>query len=195
LQAMAVNDRDGAPWLPFAGHTRGVVTDSLRTEYSPTDAEIETLYENGINCFLQFMDAGHRIVHFGNRTLYRTPSKLQSIHVRRMLLYIYKALGGARNYLVWDPNDEVTWRKWTMMAKQVLTTIQAGRGLRSDTPSGRGFSVQCDAETNPEIQRQQRTMRGRLVLWPMDMAESIVIDFAITASSAVFTETAGGTLA
>jgi len=195
MQALAINDRDGAPWLPPAGLQRGAVSGGLRVEYSPTDAETETLYEHGVNVFLQFMDAEHAIIHFGNRTLLRTASKRRSLHIQRMLLYLYKALGGARNFLVFDPNDPVTWRKWAMMAEKVLMQIQAGRGLRSDTPNGRGFSVQCDATTNPEEQRQRREMRGRLVLWPMDMAESIVVDFAITQSAAVFTETVGGVLA
>jgi hypothetical protein len=61
-----------------------------------------------------------------------------------------------------------------------LSAIKAGRGIEE-------FKVICDASTNPADQRQMKTMRGKMLIKPIESAEIIILDFALSATGATFT--------
>lgn len=175
----AFTDRAIGPWVAPAGHTRGLIT-GLEVEYSPTLSERDQLVggQNRVNPIVNFASTGLTI--FGNRTLQRRPTALDSVHVRRMLLHAEKLCATAVKYLVFEPNDPVTWRRFTNLVNPILDYIKANRGLEE-------FRVICDASTNPPSQRQNKTMKGKILLKAIDAAEIIELDFALFATGAEFT--------
>lgn len=180
--AMATSDRANGPYLAVAGHVRGLVNGN-RVEYSPTQDERDVLNgdPNRVNPIVNFTNGGLTI--FGNRTLQRRLSALNSLHIRRMLLHAEKVCATAVRVLNFDPNDEQTWIKFTLLVNKELDAIKAGRGIEE-------FRVICDATTNPPEQRQRKTMRGKILIKMIEAAEIILMDFALFATGADFNENA-----
>jgi phage tail sheath protein FI len=179
----AYTDRVAAPWFPAAGHNRGII-DADAVEYSPSQEDRDELCpifvgDNRVNPIVDFVGQGPTL--FGNRTLQRKWSQLTDVHVRRMLLHAEKLCATSVKYLVFEPNDPTTWKKFTTLCNKHLSDIASKRGLET-------FKVKCDASTNPAAQRQQRRMKGKLFLTPVPGAEGIELDFAIFASGAEFSE-------
>jgi phage tail sheath protein FI len=180
----AYTDRVAAPWFPAAGHNRGII-DADVVEYSPSQDDRDEMCpifsgDNRVNPIVDFVGQGPTL--FGNRTLQREWSQLTDVHVRRMLLHAEKLCATSVKYLVFEPNDPTTWKKFETLCNKHLADIASKRGLET-------FKVKCDASTNPVALRQQRRMRGKLYLVPQGAAEGIELDFAIFAAGAEFSET------
>ena len=177
--AYAYTDKVAGPWQAPAGHNRGPI-DGVAVEYSPDQAERDTLNagSNRINPIVAFSDG---IKLFGNRTTHRVDSELDSIHVRRMLIYAETVIATSVKFLLFEPNDPITWRKFELLVNPVLEQIKAGRGIDE-------FFVSCNSSTNPVEQRQQGVMRGKIGVRPIGAAEIIYNDFALFATGAEFTE-------
>lgn len=181
--AMAFTDRSVGPWFTAAGPVRGGVN-ALALEYSPSQSERDLLCgidtTNRINPLVQFATG---INIWGNRTSQRNRSALESVHIRRMLLHAEKVCATAVRVLAFSPNDPITWKDFTMLVNDQLSVIKAGRGIEE-------FKVICDANTNPADQRQQKTMRGKMLIKPIEAAEIIMLDFSLSATGAVFSSNA-----
>lgn len=182
---IAASDRSDGPWFPAAGFVRGV-TDSIEAEYSPDLSERDLLIGEGsgnrVNPITEFPALGEGATIFGNRTLQRTESSLANIHVRRLVLHAKKLVASTTKVLVFDPNDPITWKRFTQLVNPILEGIAARRGLEE-------FSVQCDETTNPAAQRRKKIMNGKITLKPFDVVERLVIDFVIQATGTDFDET------
>lgn len=181
---VAQSDRETYPWFPYAGHNRGIL-DGRAVEYSPDQDDRDLLCpvngQNAVNPIVDF--EGQGLTLFGNKTLQRQASALTSVHVRRMLLYAEKLIATAVKYLVFEPNEPVTWRRFTLLVNPILENIASNRGLEE-------FQVICDASTNPPEQRNNKTMRAKLYMTPVLAAERIELDFTVFAAGAEFSEAA-----
>ncbi len=178
--ACAYNDLVAGPQFVPAGHNRGRV-DGTEVEYSPDQEERDLLVgdQNRINPIVDFAQGG--LTLFGNRTLQRRRTALDNIHTQRMLLYAQKLVSTAVKFLVFEPNDSVTWLKFTAMVNPILENLKAGRGIEQ-------FFVLCDETTNPPAQRSNKMMKGIIKIKPVESAEMIEVDFALYATGAEFTE-------
>jgi hypothetical protein len=179
----AYTDRVAAPWFPAAGHNRGII-DSDAVEYSPSQDDRDEMCpiftgDNRVNPIVDFVGQGPTL--FGNRTLQRKWSQLTDVHVRRLLLRAEKLCATSVKYLVFEPNDPTTWKKFQTVCNKHLGDIAAQRGLES-------FKVVCDGTTNPPTLRRRRSMKGKLYLTPTPGAEGIEMDFAVFASGVEFSE-------
>jgi phage tail sheath protein FI len=179
----AYTDRNAAPWFPIAGFTRGKI-EGEDVEYSPSQEDRDELCpilvgDNRINPIVNFVNDGLTI--FGNRTLQRTFSQLTDFHIRRLLLYAEKLCATAVKYLVFEPGDPNTWKKFEQLCNEKLSAIAGARGLEA-------FKVKCDATTNTTVLRRTRRMKGKLYLIPYGAAEGIEMDFAVFATGAEFSE-------
>lgn len=150
-------------------------------EWSPDETQRVALAtgQNRVNPIVDFANSGPTF--FDNWTLQRTPTALDEIHIRRLLLYAEKLCATAVSYLVLEPNDPVTWEKYKMLCNPILSQIAANRGLET-------FKVICDATTNPPAQRANKVMKGKLQVVPINAARTIYLDFAIYASGTTFDE-------
>lgn len=178
-------DRLYGAWYPVAGSARGVIQGALDIEYSPDQTMRDRMVGDGfLNPLVKYPEG---IEVAGNKTLQRTASPTQSIHVRRMLIHAYKLIASSARYVVWDPNDSTTWRKLEQLCNVPLSQIAAARGLDE-------FTVAFNASTNPPESRARREVHGKLVIKPRDVAESIVIDTAVTSDGAIFGDDALSTV-
>jgi phage tail sheath protein FI len=179
---MAYNDSVQDPWWAPAGLRRGRVVDALDIEYSPTLGERDYMYGRAgqnVNPFVNFTVDG--ITLWGQKTLSRLPTSLDRINVRRMLLYARKVIATSCRYLVFEPNDAITWSQFRGLVAPVLAYIQSRRGIFD-------FRVICDETTNPPYKIDQNVMTGKLLIKPTKTAEIIEIEFTLLPTGANFEE-------
>jgi phage tail sheath protein FI len=181
LAVYAYNDYTTESWFAPAGMQRGKVHSGVDVAYGATPGERDLLYGDGnaVNPIGNFNPEG--LVVWGQRTLQRAPTALDRVNVRRLLLYLRKVLSTAVNYLVFEPNDEKTWKLFGHLVIPYLNDVRQRRGLYD-------FRVKCDETTNTPAVIDRNEMHAQIYLKPVKAAEFIQVDLVITASGANFDE-------
>lgn len=181
IRAIAHTDMVADMGKAPAGYNRGMLPSWLDIEYSPHQGERDMLYGNGNSINPIIKDPKYGITILGERTLYRNPTKLDRIHVRRMLLYMRKVIATASKPLMFEPHDWKTWARFTLLVTPYLNYEVARRNLYD-------FKVVCDSTTNTTYMIDNSTMVANLYLWPESAVERIMINFIITPTSISFEE-------
>lgn len=177
----AYTDYSAYPWFAPAGFTRGALLNALKIETSPDQGQRDSLYSGGnaVNPIVNFQYNG--ITIWGQRTLQRMPSALDRVNVRRGMLYIEKIIATAVKYLVFEPNDPITWKRLTNLVTPALDWMKSNRGLYQ-------YGVICDATTNTNFLINNNTMDAKIWVQPTKAAEIIMLDFVILATGASFSD-------
>lgn len=177
----AYSDEVAEPWFAPAGFQRGRVLQVTRLEYPADQGERDALYgnQNAVNPLVKFQKDG--IAIWGQRTLQRKPSYLDRVNVRRLMLYIRKVVSTATRYLVFEPNDPVTWRTFAGLVDPFMKSLVAKRGVRK-------YLIVCDETTNTPDHISNNEMVAKIFLEPTTAAEKIMIDAVLTPSGASFEE-------
>lgn len=135
---IARTDRTDAPWISPAGFTRGQILDVIRMTHSPTNSQLDTLYDNEVNPVITF--SGEGTVLFGDKTTATDTSTFSRINVVRLFIYLKKTVGAAARRFLFEINDDVTRSSFVNTVVPFLDNIKSRRGLYD-------FRVICD-ETN-----------------------------------------------
>jgi 2-haloacid dehalogenase len=100
-------------------------------------------------------------------------SEWKYVNVRRFLVSLERSLDRATQWVVFEPNDEATWRRVVECVEDVLTDVWRGGGLVGSRPE-EAFYVRCDRSTMTESDIDS----GRLVclvgVAPVRPAEFVV---------------------
>ena len=116
---------------------------------------------------------------FGQKTLQITPSALDRINVRRLMIYVKKEISRMASRLLFDQNVATTWANFTAQVKPFLDGIQAGLGLTD-------YKVILDETTTTPDLIDRNIMYAKIFLKPARAIEFIALDFIITRSGASF---------
>lgn len=181
LAVYAYTDHNTESWYAPAGLQRGRLYSAVDVAYGPTPGERDLLYGDGnaVNPIANLNNNG--IVVWGQRTLQRASTALDRVNVRRLLLYLRKTIATAAGYLVFEPNDEKTWRQFGHLVIPFLNDVTQRRGLYD-------FRVQCDETTNTPEVIDRNQMNARIFIKPVKAAEFIQIDLVITRTGVDFDE-------
>ncbi len=181
---MAYTDYVANPWSAPAGLNRALLSDVLDLEHSATQGERDWMYSygNAVNPICNYQSQGYTI--WGQRTLQRAPTALDRINVRRLLLYMEKIIATSVRYLVFEPNDEATWRRFVNLVEPICRSIKAQRGLYD-------FRVICDSTTNTPAVINRNEMVGKILMQPTKTAEMLTVQFVLLPTGARFEEFAG----
>ena len=170
-------------WFAPAGFTRGGLTQGsaglpvVQTRYRLNSKERDLLYESNINPIAQFPAEG--IVIFGQKTLQVTPSALDRINVRRLMIHVKKEISRMASTLLFDQNVDVTWSRFRSKAEPFLTSVKARFGLTE-------YRIILDETTTTPDLVDRNIMYAKIFLKPARAIEFIAIDFVITNSGASF---------
>ena len=183
LGTIGSSENKTAPWFAPAGFTRGGLTEGaagvpvvgVRTKLTSKDRD--TLYEANINPIASFPAEG--IVIFGQKTLQVTPSALDRINVRRMLIFVKKEISKIASTILFDQNVQATWNRFLGEVQPFLTNVKSGLGL-SD------FRVVLDASTTTDDLVDRNIMYAKIFLKPARAIEFIALDFVISKTGAAF---------
>ena len=183
LGVMANTENRDALWFAPAGFNRGGLTEGsagipvLGVTERLTAKERDALYDANINPIASFPSEG--IVVFGQKTLQVTPSALDRINVRRLMIFVKKEVSRIAARLLFDQNVQVTWERFVKQVTPFLEGVKIGFGL-SD------FKVVLDASTTTPDLVDRNIMYAKIFLKPARAVEFIAVDFVITNTGAAF---------
>ena len=170
-------------WFAPAGFTRGGLTEGsaglpvLQTRERLTSKNRDDLYEANVNPIATFPAEG--IVIFGQKTLQVTPSALDRINVRRLMIYVKKEISRMAATLLFDQNVQSTWDRFLNKVNPFLRSVQARLGLTD-------FRVVLDESTTTAELIDRNIMYAKIFLKPARSIEFIALDFVITNTGASF---------
>jgi hypothetical protein len=170
-------------WFAPAGFNRGGLTAGaagvqvVGVTEKLSSKERDKLYEANINPIASFPNEG--LVVFGQKTLQTTRSALDRINVRRLLIFVKKEISRISNNLLFDPNTQVTWDRFTGQAVPFLESVKSRLGLED-------FKVVLDDTTTTPDLVDRNIMYAKIFLKPTRAIEFIAVDFVITNTGASF---------
>jgi len=142
-----------------------------------TSKQRDQLYERNINPIASFPAEG--IVVFGQKTLQATPSALDRINVRRLLIFLKKSISRISTRILFDPNIQVTWDRFLGQVEPLLMAVKNRYGLAEYRV------ILDDTTTTPELV-DRNIMYAKVFLKPTRAIEFIALDFVITRTGASF---------
>ena len=170
-------------WFAPAGFTRGGLTEGsagipvVNVRQRLTSKQRDDLYEVNINPIASFPAEG--IVIFGQKTLQTTPSALDRVNVRRLMVFVKKEISRIASRLLFDQNVETTWDRFTGQVNPFLDSIKARLGLAD-------YKVILDESTTTPDLVDRNILYAKIFLKPARAIEFIAIDFVITSTGASF---------
>lgn len=183
LGTMASSERRSELWFAPAGFNRGGLTEGsagipvVQARLKLTSKDRDKLYEANINPIASFPSEG--IVIFGQKTLQVTPSALDRINVRRLLIFLKKRVSRIATGILFDNNVPATWQRFTSQVEPFLASVKSRFGL-SD------FRVILDETTTTPDLVDRNVLYAKIMLKPARSIEFIAIDFVISKSGASF---------
>ena len=183
LGTFSSSQRKSELWFAPAGFTRGGLTEGsagvpvIQTRERLTSRNRDDLYEANINPIASFPSEG--IVIFGQKTLQVTPSALDRINVRRLMIFVKKEISRMAATVLFDQNVSATWARFLGEADPFLRSVQARLGL-SD------FKIILDETTTTADLVDRNIMYAKIFLKPARSIEFIALDFVISSTGAGF---------
>jgi len=183
LGTFSSSQRKSAVWFAPAGFTRGGLSEGsaglpvIGVRQRLTSADRDKLYDANINPIASFPAEG--IVIFGQKTLQVTPSALDRINVRRLLIFLKKEISRISSRILFEQNVVATWDRFTGQVVPFLAGVKAGLGLTD-------FKVILDSSTTTPDLVDRNILYAKIFLKPARAIEFIALDFIITRSGASF---------
>ena len=170
-------------WFAPAGFNRGGLTEGsagipvVDVAHQLRRKDRDDLYGANINPIAKFPAEG--IVIFGQKTLQVTPSALDRINVRRLMIFVKKRISQIASGLLFDPNVKQTWLRFKAQVEPFLADVKTNFGL-SD------YRVVLDETTTTPDLVDRNILYAQIFLKPTRAIEFIAIDFNITRTGASF---------
>jgi Bacteriophage tail sheath protein len=174
------DDTRGVHKAPANEVVRGV----LDVDGGMTRREHDQLNPVGVNCIRFFPGQGIRI--WGARTLSSDP-EWRYLNVRRLFNYIEKSILNGTNWVVFEPNDQYLWASVNRTITMFLRRVWRSGALFGATPND-AFYVKCDAENNPEEDRDAGMLTVDIGIAPVKPAEFVVFRLAQYSEGAALQE-------
>jgi hypothetical protein len=183
LGIMGYTEQRDEVWFAPAGFNRGGLNEGnagipvLQASEQLLSSDRDTLYEANINPIASFVSEG--LVVFGQKTLQMTPSALDRVNVRRLLIFVKKEVSRIANGLLFDQNVPATWARFTAQVVPFLEGVKTRLGLTD-------FKVVLDKTTTTPDLVDRNVMYAKIFLKPARAIEFIAVDFVITRTGAAF---------
>jgi hypothetical protein len=183
LGTLASSEAASAVWFAPAGFNRGGLTDgsagvpviTARQRLSRKDRD--DLYENNVNPIAKFPNEG--LVIFGQKTLQASPSALDRVNVRRLMIFLKKEISRVATQVLFDQNVEQTWLRFRGLVDPILAATKAQFGLTE-------YRLILDETTTTPDLIDQNILYAKILLKPARAIEYIAIDFNIMPTGASF---------
>ena len=141
-----------------------------------TKANRDDLYEVNINPIAKL---NREFVIFGQKTLQQTPSALDRINVRRLMIFVKKRIGDIADTILFDNNINATWNRFSTRADRVLSQIKSQGGIVE-------YKIQLDNTTTTPDLIDRNVLYAKVFIKPARAIEFIAVDFIITRSGVQF---------
>ncbi|MFI6495893.1 hypothetical protein [Nonomuraea typhae] len=125
--------------------TETALTGVLYAEARFTEPQLDVLAEAHVNVIRMVPGHGHCIM--GTRTLKRTLPDLY-VPVRRMVIFLRKAMSDQLQWAVMEPNGPDLWDKIRLVLTHYLSMVRKA-GMLEGLSDAEAFFVRCDGDNNP----------------------------------------------
>src|SRR5437660_5625374 len=143
----------------------------------------DILNPRNINVLRDFRDQQRAIRIWGARCATSDP-EFKYVNVRRLFIFLEASLDRGTQWVVFEPNDELTWARVRQSVSMFLTTVWRNGALMGRTAE-QAFFVKCDRTT----MTQDDIDNGRLILIvgvaPVKPAEFVIIRISQWAGGAM----------
>lgn len=180
--SFATNDSVYQPWFAPAGFTRGLITNALEIALRPNQKQRDQFYKIGVNPIAWFPGDGYVI--FGQKTLQAKPSAFDRINVRRMFLYLEKAVRKTVKYFVFEPNTFATRQNIIAVLTPIFQRVKSTQGCYD-------YLIVCDDRNNPPAVIDNNELVIDIYIKPVRFAEFILVNFYATRTDQNFGELVG----
>ena len=183
MGVLANTERASDVWFAPAGFNRGGLSQGAGgltvtgVEQKLTSRNRDDLYEVNVNPIASFPAEG--IVVFGQKTLQATPSALDRINVRRLMIFVKRGISRIASTTLFQPNVSATWNDFKSRADSFLADVKIRFGVDD-------FRVILDDTTTTPDLIDRNIMYAKVFIKPTRAIEFIAIDFVITRSGASF---------
>jgi len=184
LGTMAYSENVSQLWFAPAGFTRGGLSANqaagipvVGVREKLTSKQRDILYDANINPIASFPAEG--IVVFGQKTLQLSPSALDRINVRRLVIYLKKQISRFAATILFDQNVQTTWNRFIGRVEPFLASVKSGLGITE-------YRLILDESTTTPDLIDRNIMYAKIFVKPARAIEYIAIDFVITDSGASF---------
>jgi len=183
LGTFASSERASEVWFAPAGFNRGGLSQGAggwpvtSVKMRLTSQDRDDLYAANINPIAKFPSEG--IVIFGQKTLQVTPSALDRINVRRLMIFLKKEISRRATRVLFDQNVMGTWLRFKALVEPFLTSVITRLGLTE-------YKLILDETTTTPDLVDRNIMYAKIFLKPARAIEYIAIDFVITRTGASF---------
>ena len=173
----ARTDFDEDPWWSPGGITRGQIRGAIGLAQNPTQSQRDTLYRNRINPVVTFPGEGTML--WGDKTALSRNSAFNRINVRRLFIFVEKAIEKAARTILFEFNDEFTREQFRSMVNPFLRDVQARRGITD-------FLVVCDSTNNTGQVIDANEFRADIYIKPARSINFITLTFVATRTGVAF---------
>jgi phage tail sheath protein FI len=183
LGVLAKTEAVADVWFAPAGFNRGGLSNSgagiavTSVDEVLNSADRDRLYASNVNPIARFPAEG--IVVFGQKTLQATPSALDRINVRRLLIFLKKGISRIASGTLFEQNVPATWRRFKNAADDFLSNVKVGFGLDD-------YRIVLDETTTTPDLVDRNILYAKVFIKPTRSIEFIALDFLITRSGASF---------
>jgi hypothetical protein len=185
LGAMSFGQSREKLWFAPAGFNRGGLSTGaaglpvIGITQKLSSKQRDKLYAANINPIASFPSEG--IVIFGQKTLQASPSALDRVNVRRLMIFLKKRISRIAATVLFDQNVAVTWNRFTGQVEPFLRSVKAGLGLTD-------YRIVLDNTTTTPDLIDRNILYAKIFLKPAKAIEFIAIDFNISREGAAFAD-------
>jgi hypothetical protein len=178
----ARTDINQFPWYSPAGTARGAILNAVKLPYNPGRIQRDELYTNRINPVIFSPGAG--IVLFGDKTGFGRVSAFDRINVRRLFIYIEKAIRQSARDVLFEFNDSLTRQNFVNTIEPFLRDVKAKRGIFD-------FLIVCDERNNTPAVIDNNEFIADIYVKPTRSINFIGLTFIATKTGVAFEEVVG----
>ena len=178
----ARNDINNFPWFSPGGTARGAILNAVKLAYTPNKVHRDKLYSNRINPIITSPGAG--IILFGDKTGLGRSSAFDRINVRRLFIFLEKAIAAAAKDILFEFNDEITRINFINIVEPFLRDVQSKRGIQD-------FIVICDETNNTPAIIDSNEFVADIYIKPARSINFIGLTFVATRTGVSFDEVIG----
>ena len=175
----ARTDAQYQPWYAPAGFTRGLITTASDMAVYPKQKHRDQMYKINVNPIANFPSDG--FVVFGQKTLQAKPSAFDRINVRRLFLYLEKAVRATVKYYVFEPNTLFTRTQVVNVLTPIFEKVKNTEGMYD-------YLIVCDERNNTPFVIDQNELVVDIYIKPVRAAEFILCNFYATRTDQNFSE-------
>ena len=176
---MIKTDTNFYPWYAPAGLTRGILTGVVDIAVNPTNKQRDLLYKIGINPIVYWPGEGYIV--WGQKTLQQKPSAFDRINVRRLFLWLEKAVLPLARYFVFEQNTVFTRKRFVNAVDPVLAFAKNNEGVYD-------YLIVCDQRNNTPDVIDRNELIMDIYIKPVKVAEFLLINFIATRTGQDFQE-------